>query len=589
MSDVVTQNPSVILSRQQVDIPAIVGEVPGSPDASPDDMFAGGTITPPVDPRRAMSATLSSGGVMAVGHAVAQGTTGVGFEIIPRAGKIDVADRDKWPDGAAEQHDRVEVFLQAGYRGAGQYSIRSAFHSMEHDRFVLGWAGIGVVRSSMPEMDGLPPSPIALTRFEACAAFFTKADREPTVVPVPVSLSDGRVVWTEVPRYFRRLMFRASNNRQVWFKEYGDWRSMDARTGRYSTGNRATAPTKAGAPGRYMPGKLSQGARPAIEVAHFATSFPGTAPYGISGWHAELDAVDSAAEHVRLLVSYLKSGLHSVILAAANRAFDGPAAQSAIDKIDELGRGRQGLGALITLSLVPQDSAGGNPMLGKDGPDDRGRIVLHELNTKLPDALLDDTLSDALSGRIAHAERIPGLLIGRSENYNFATAAAAWATANRLRFMPHHMEHEAFLDSLLAEMGITHWRLKTVSPEWEEKEPLTGLASVTGQLGGVSVNRAMDLLAGVTGTEPERIKEWWGDIPMPLVTMVLSADDPQGTLDSLNLAGNPKIPLKTRSSGTAASDAATINDTVAQPIMKALSNLNEKFEALKLDFARLKT
>lgn len=583
--ETVTQNPSVILSRQQIDIPAIVGELPGSPDTSPDDVFADGMLSPPVDPTRAMKAALSSGGVMAVGHAIAQGTTGIGFEIVPRAGKIDINDPDKWPDGAAEQHDRMEVFSQAGYRGAGQYSIRGAFHSMEHDRFILGWAGITVVRSAMNSIPGLPPPPIALSRFEACNAKFTRADREPTIVPVPVSLSDGRTLWTEVPRHFRRLMFRASNGRMAWFKEYGDWRSMDAKTGRYSSGNRATPSAKPGAPGRYTPGKLPPNARPALEVAHFATSFPGMAPYGISGWHAELDAVDSAAEHVRLLVSYLKSGLHSVILAAANRMFDTGAADAAVQKIDELGRGRNGLGALITLSLMPQDSQGGNPMLGKDGPDDRGRIILHELNTKLPDALLDDTLSDALAGRIAHAERIPGLLIGRSDNYNFATAAAAWATANRLRFMPHHQEHEAFLGALTAEMGITHWRFKTVSPEWEEKEPLTGTASVTGQLGGVSVNRAMGLLADVTGTEPERIKEWWGDIPLALVSLVLSADDPQGTLDALKLPGNPQIPIEKKASTPANPQdlaPAKLNETVAKPIVKALEALEAKIEQLSL-------
>jgi capsid portal protein len=562
----VTQNPSVILSLQQVDIPAMVGEIPGSPDTAPTDIFAGGMLTPPVNPQRAMNAARSSGGVMAVSHAVAQGTTGIGFKIVPRRGDIDVKDKDKWPTGAAEQHDRMEMFLQTGYRGSGQYSIRGAFHHMEHDRFILGWAGIVVVRSAIPTTPGLPPQPIALARLEACNSKFTRADREPTIIPVPVSLSDGRTLWAEIPRHFRRIGFRSSNGRHTWFKEYGDWRSMDSRTGRYSTGNRATPSTKAGEPGKYVPGKLPPNAAPAVEVAHFATSFPGAAPYGISGWHAELDAVDSAAEHVRLLVSYLKSGLHSVILAAANRTFDAGAADAAIQKIDELGRGRNGLGALITLSLMPQDSAGGNPMLSKDGPDDRGRIVLHELNTKLPDALLDDTLSDALAGRIAHSERIPGLLIGRSDNYNFATAAAAWATANRLRFMPHHQEHEAFLDALTAEMGITHWKFDTIAPEWEEKEPLAGTASVTGQLGGVSVNRAMGLLADVTGTEPERIKEWWGDIPMALVTLVLGADDPQGTLDALMLPGKPKIPLK------------KVEQTVAQPVVEALKSLEQKFE-----------
>ncbi len=563
-SEVYAQNPSVVLSTEHITIPTIIGDVPGSPESTdPDEMFGGGMLEPPVSSRRVLQAAMRSGSVMAVSHAVAQGTTGMGFDIVPRNGEIDLKDRKAWPEGAQEQRDRMEVFSQTGYRGDGHYSIRGAFYGMEHDRLLLGWGGINVIRSSVSSSPGLPPPPIAFSRFEACGAKFSRTDRYPTVVPVPVSLSDGRVLWTEVPRYFRRIQFRSSTGRCMWFKEYGDWRNMDARTGKYTAGGKATPPVKWGQPGRYTPGKFTDPkAVPATEVAHFATSFPGIAPYGFSGWHAELDGVDSAAEHIRLLVTYLKSGLHSVILAAANRPFEEASLQAAVQRIDELGRGRTGLGSIITLSLIPQDSATGNPMMPNDQGADRGRLILHELNTKLPESLLNETLADALAMRIAHSERMPGLLLGRSDNYNFATAAAAWTTANRLRFLPHHREHEGLLDSITAEQGITHWRYSTISPEWEEKESLMGVTSAAGQLGGVSVNRAMDLMSHITGSESKRIEEWWGDIPLPLVTLVLNAPDPQGTIDALKLPGAPKIPM----------DKAS----VAAPIAEAMKALEER-------------
>lgn len=562
MSDAFTQNPSVILDKTVVDIPLMVGELPGSPEPT-DNLFSGGTVAPPVDPTRVLRAALSSGGVMSVGHVVAQGTTGIAFEIVPRRSNVDIGDREKWPEGAAAQRDIMEVFRDAGFRGSGQYNIREAFYTMEHDRFLVGWGGIGVVRSSVTDQEGLPPKPIALSRFEASGARFSRPDANPTPVPVPVSLSDGRTVWVEVPRHFRRIMFRSSNGRVMWFKEYGDWRALDARTGKYSTGNRAYPPNGLGKPGKYVPGKLGNDAKPAIEVAHFRTSFPGIYPYGISGWHAELNAVDSSAEHVKLLVSYLKSGLHSVMIAAANRPFESGSAEAAVQKIDELGRGRNGLGALITIALIPQDSSGGNPMLGANQADDRGRLILHELSTKLPEALLNDTLSDALSSRIAQAERIPGLLLGRSESYNFATAAAAWATANRLRFAPHHAEHEAFLDALTAEMGVTDWRFKTVSPEWEEKEPLAGIASVSGQLGGISINRAMDLMAIVAGIDATHVNEWWGDLPLPIVSLILGSPDPQGMLDGLGIKA--KFPEG--------------KSSVNEPLVEALKSLETALKA----------
>ena len=98
---------------------------------------------------------------------------------------------------------------------------------------------------------------------------------------------------------------------------------------------------------------------------------------------------------------------------------------------------------------MPLDSkqSGPSTLMDQASSSERGRLVLHELNTRLPQEVLDSTLSEALAERVAHSERIPGLLLGRSESYNFATAAAAWMTANRLRFRPHHVTREDFLDS----------------------------------------------------------------------------------------------------------------------------------------------
>lgn len=544
---------AVILERHQVSLPFMVGELPGSDPGDEnlsdlEDQFAGGFQPPPVPPMKALRAVLSNGELAAVLHAVGEGTAGVKYEIQPRfanaPGKsFNMDDPSSWPEGAQQQRDLLQVFIQAGFQGRGAQSLREGFYEQEHDRVMLGWGGV-LVHRKMPLPDDspyMPMPPRALGRFEACHAQFTKPQSTPTFTPVPIALEDGRILWIEEPRHFRRIRMQAGR-KKMWFKEYGDWRLMDARTGRYASNSRHIRSIESFQPGKYYPGTaagIRQNTRgkvvPAIEVMHWNTSFPGVAPYGISGWHSELDSVSASAEGTKLLLSYLKSGLHSVILAAANRPFESQTAEAAIEKIDSLGRGREGLGALITLALVPGDSSSQQTNPFAEATADRGRLILHELNTKLPQEVMNGEMRDSLGKRFAHSERIPALLLGKSDSYNFATASAAWAVVNRLRFNPHHEIREQFLDRLLVEMGITLWRIRIASPEWEEPEPLASVASIAGSNGGLSVNKAVKLLNEVLDVDVSPIDEWWGNLPMSLVTSVLSSVDPAETLELLGL------------------------------------------------------
>lgn len=502
-----SDNPGIVIRDETFQVPFVTGDMPGSSNSNEDSIFDMNLEIPPVNQRRVLQAMLRSGAVTAVGHAIAQGTTGMGHDIVARFDAN--APRDRWPDGAEDEHDRLTVFLATGYRGEEVTSIREGLYNAEHDRFAIGWGGVTVFRDDKGK-------PIAIGAFEALGAKFSKPDPKPVMTKIPVATDDGRIIWTEVPRHFRRiLVIDHTTGARTWYKQYGDPRVLDSRTGRYVT-------------------KVTKSVVPAVEVMSWATRFPGVGPYGVSGWHTELAAVDSAKEHIDLLLSYLRSGLHSVVIAAADRPFESATADAAVDKIDKLGRGREGLAALITIALSPTPSGNSNPLADSSSAD-RGRLVLHELHTKLPEALTNEVLSDALTLRIAQSERLPELLIGRSGSYNFATAAAAWSTANRLRFSPHHAQKDDFLNAVIIEMGIRHWSLRTISPDWKDEEPLNGMMSVSGQLGGVTVNTAMKLMYDLMDMKAKPIDAWWGSLPFPLVTKILEAPDPQAMASTLGI------------------------------------------------------
>lgn len=534
---------AVVLDKRQVSIPFMAGELPGSEPVG-ENIFdrSAMVIEPPVDPDAARRAVLSNGELAAVLCAVADGTAGVNYTIRPRfkqtEGSFKLDDPKTWTADVRRQHDLCQILVQTGFRGDGVKSLKMGFKKQEHDRVVIGWGGVQVRRNVIPDDRLGFPRPSHFQTFESCNARYTKLQRRAIAIPIPVALQDGRILWIEEMRRFRRI--KVSGGGKTWFfKEYGDWRSMDGRTGKYSSGNRHKPPTSPFAPGVYKPGKLPPGSSPAVEVAAWATMFPGVAPYGISGWHSEMLSVSSSAESTKLLLEYLKSGLHSVILAAANRPFEDASATAAINSIDQLGRGRKGLGALIPITLIPaassiQTAGNGNPFK-EDTTADKGRLVLHELNTKLPAQVMDGQLNDALGKKFAHSERIPALLLGKSDSYNFATASAAWSVVNRLRFAPHHEERMHFLDRVLVEMGVTFWRIEVESPEWNEKEPLGSTASVAGSQGGMSINQATRMLSEVLDIDAKAVEDWWGDLPMSLVKAVLDSPNPKQTLLLLGL------------------------------------------------------
>jgi capsid portal protein len=522
---------AIILDKQQFDIGFIQPDIPGSEkdDEKAPDLIFGGLVNPPIDPIRAMNAVKSNGDLAAVLSAVADGCAGQAYTIVPRFNNPSVTwkleDPSTWPASVRAEHDLLTIMIKHGFTGDGVKSLRSGFQEQEHDRAILGWGGVVVNRGP----DGKPRS---MSRFEACKAKFTRPGRATTFVPVPIAMNDGRILWVDEPRHFRRIRYRLDNGHTRWYKQYGDWRTMNAMTGEYVRSTFVPAPI-AFERSTTRPGKLPAKAVAAKEVQSWATSFPGAAPYGISGWHSELMSADSSAEAVRLMLSFLKSGLHSVIIAAANRPFDQTAAEAAVNKIDQLGRGRAGLGAFVTISLSPESSDTPKRPFVDESSNDRGRLILHELNTKLPTQIMDGELRAALASSFAQAERIPGLLLGKSETYNFATASAAWSTVNRLRFRPHHEDREQYLDHFLLEAGIIWWKIRIDSPEWAEKESLVSTSGVAGTYGGLSINTAVRLMGKALETVLPTRDEWWAELPFPIVAAVLRSGNMVGSLEAL--------------------------------------------------------
>lgn len=566
----------ILLGEESLD--ALFGDtgVPTDPAQNPLALLHGDGVKPPMNPLALMQAVKSNGELAAVCHAVANGNAGTTVKIVPRlpaeVGGPKAADPSSWTDEIRNEHRIMQAFVQAGFHGDGAKSLRAGFYEQEHDRVVLGWGGVRVIRSATRRdaMTNLPV-PEALGRFEACYATFSKPDVKPTPVPIPVLCEDGTTIWVTEYRYFRKIVFvpRArqgmvsptASQAPMYYKQYGDWRSLDARTGRRSNSYKYLPPSDPWkSPGTFKPGGLPADGIQAQEVMTWATSFPGVAPYGVSGWHSEMKSVESAKEAQQLVVDFLKSGLHGVILVAASRSMDDALLKQAIDKVENLGRGRNGMGALVTLSLAPMSSdVSSNLPIGMrdEMTADRGRIIFHELSSRLPAEVMDGSIRNNSANSFARAERLPPLLLGKSEAYNFATAQAAWRVVNSLVFSPHHEDRNQFFDRLCVEMGIKHWKLEVVSLEWAEPTPVTGLASVVSQSGGLTPNMGLSLLAESTNRQYVPFPSWWGEVPLPILNTAFASPDPIKILDAL---GFSEASARIRQVGVAGAATELLND-----------------------------
>jgi len=347
--------------------------------------------------------------------------------------------------------------------------------AMRADRCLIGYADLEIVRNladEIAELNYVPASTIRLTPKE----------QKPT--EHIQWIRDGNN-WIKLIRYskFRRFL-QLVNGQKVWFKEFGDPRSLNKVTGEY-----------AAADGRWPIGTE------ATEILHFADDTQNS-PYGEPCWISELMNIMGSAEAKKVNYLYFDNKtIPPFIITVAGGTLGDGAVKQLEDYLSQEFKGVDNFHKVLLIEAAPTSN----------GPvgDEKAAPVKIEVKPMTEflqqDALFQEYIKN-IAKAVREAFRLPSILTGGSDDHRFANAHEAIVITEQQVFQPKRKSFdEKIIRSIFAAMGIRAWKMVSHgTPTADDAQIITAVSSITA---AVSVGQAVDFISELMGKEPPKLDE----------------------------------------------------------------------------------
>lgn len=287
------------------------------------------------------------------------------------------------------------------------------------------------------------------------------------------------------PKRFRKYRQQVGTQ-TVYFKEIGDPRIMDKRTGLYvdSLG-------------------LEQQANELLEFVI------GTEPYGEVRWLGQVLGVDGSRKAENLNNRYFEEGRHTPLLIMVK---GGTLSDESFSKLQEYMDGIKGEKGQHAFMVLELENAGSKTALeGEKMPDlevkDLASVLQH-------DELFQDYL-DNNRRKVQSAFQLPDLYVGYTTDFNRATAQTAQEITEKQVFQPERRSLAwAINNKLLSGYGLKYVEAYFHEPDITNPDDLAKILNVAERAGGLTPNKAKAIAYKIMGETSEDYPDEWGDIPL---------------------------------------------------------------------------
>ena len=351
-------------------------------------------------------------------------------------------------------------------------------------------------------------------------------DQQPTPMIAKRRGPAAEIEESREQRRFRRYAQLAPNGAPaVWFKEFGDPRIMDARTGgralvhRDARGRiRKIEPEQdPDFPFRLEPYRRGT-MQLATEVLHFClAASPLALPYGVPRWIGALTPLLGlrSAEETNLTYFDHKTVPPGMLLVSGGRLSDKSVERITTHIRDHI-KGQDNFHSILVIE-ARKEAQGGLP--GQGAP------VLQWV--KMTDAQRDDALFAQYE--LGSTDKIIGCFrfwrgfVGRTNEINFATARVARELSEEQVFAPEREAFDALINrTLLPELGVAHWLHKSKGPQLTTPRETAELLQHTREY--LSIEEGRDIVSKVFGNQLEEIERPGMDQPLGLPPQQQQAD-----------------------------------------------------------------
>ncbi|NPV54525.1 MAG: phage portal protein [Firmicutes bacterium] len=400
---------------------------------------------------------------------------GFGYTLVPL---VQLPKGEDLPKEALEERKRIHKFFKFCNPEISFTDIRRATRK---DLETTGNAYWELLRNAKGELAGIVHVPAYTVRL-------TWLDPEYTDIKYQVLNEDNEYEELPFRKRFRRYV-QLVGAKKVYWKEFGDPRPIDMRTGEVIKSD-------------------TKDAVPANEMLHFKIYSPRSA-YGIPRWAGNLLSLlgSRAAEEINYLYFDNKSVPPLVVLVSGGHLAEG--VRERIETyVEEQLKGR---GNFHKILLLEAESADGTPLAMNAGK--QVRIDIKPLAQLIQQDALFMKYDEANREKVRSAFRLPPLYVGLAKDFNRATAEEARDTAEAQVFGPERDAFDFTINHrIFPELGVRYWEFKTLSAPQENPDKESDILKKLGSW--LTAREVRKLIEQVLHIDLAELDSDWLDEPL---------------------------------------------------------------------------
>lgn len=428
---------------------------------------AGDWITPPADLRGLRNLVKQSTILPQCIRAYKNNIAGFGI------GVRYIEDAEETPEMAAE-FKRAEEIIELLNT---EQDTKEVFEDVIEAREIYGIAYLEVIRSLAGE--------VVQIEFIKDTPSITKTKPLGPYIP-SVYYHHGQ----QVERKKRYCKYRQEiGGKTVYFKEFGDPRVMDGRSGLY-----------------LAEGQTLELEYQANELMEFAI---GTEAYGEVRWIGQVLGVDGSRRAEGLNNNYFVNGRHTPLMIVVRNGTLSDDSFARLQSYMEDIKGEAGQHAFL---VVETESADGRTDFDKD---ERQDIEIKDLASILQKDELFQGYLDNNRRKVQSAFQLPDLYVGYTTDFNRATAQTAQEVTEQQVFQPERRSLAwAINNRLLNGYQFRYVECYFLEPDVSSPDDLVKILTICNNAGGLTPNKAKQIALSAIGEVSEDYPEDWGNVPL---------------------------------------------------------------------------
>lgn len=295
--------------------------------------------------------------------------------------------------------------------------------------------------------------------------------------------------------------YQQKNGKIVYFKEFGDPRIMDLKTGEFLTD-----------------GSTIEANRQANEILEFTI---GTEDYGKVRWIGQVLGIDGARKAENLNNRYFEEGRHTPLAIIVR---GGTLSDESFKKLQTYMndiKGENGQHAFLVLEVEDSEDKAGFET------DKKPDVELKDLASILQTDELFQGYLDNSRRKVQSAFQLPDLYVGYTTDFNRATAQTAMEVTEEQVFQPERESIEWVINNKL----LNGYQFKFVEvyfkkPDISNPDDLVKILNIVERAGGLTPNKAKQIGLEAIGEVSEDYEGDWGNIPLAYQKNSSSAAQP---------------------------------------------------------------